>query len=216
MLKKYLKYLIITFINFSILTFLLSIWTDDFELEFNNLVRPIEFLKIIGISILSLIFLRITVQKIYKRFDIQSLKEKFLISTLLILLISIFLYIDYGIKIYKNRFLDKELRDSIVKKIEPVSYGLAYGNQAQNLTQREYIEISKSNWFPDLPKNAKNISYSYNYDGVLPDYSFSLSYDLPKEIDVDTMSYKSKQFSKGQSFEIIGNKKRVYYYEWEL
>ena len=51
MIKNSFKYLIIIFVNLSILTILLAIWTDKFELEFNDLVRPIEFLKLIGISI---------------------------------------------------------------------------------------------------------------------------------------------------------------------
>ena len=89
--------------------------------------------------------------------------------------------------------------------------GLAYGNQAKNLTSQEYTEITKIKWFPKLPKEAENISYSYDYDGFLPDYDFSLSYDLPLESKVDTMSYKDDTFSKGRSFEIIGNKKRVQY-----
>lgn len=215
MLKKSLKYLTVVFVNFLILTFLLSIWTDDFELEYNHLVRPIEFLKIIGISILGLILLRVTTKIIHRKFDINSSRAKIKVSILLILFISSCFYVYYGIKIYKNRYLNKELRYGIMEKVEPVPYGLAYGSQAGNLTRREYLEISRLNWFPNLPKEADSISYSYDYDGFLPDYNFSLSYDLPKEIEVDTMTYKNRQFSKGRNFEIIDNKKRVHYYEWE-
>ena len=82
-------------------------------------------------------------------------------------------------KIYTNRIVNGELRNKIIEKVKPVEMGLAYGNKAENLTNREYAEITKLKWFPKLPKEAENISYSYDYDGFLPDYDFSLSYDLP-------------------------------------
>ena len=71
------------------------------------------------------------------------------------------------------------------------------------------------NWFPKLPIEATNIMYNYQYDGFLPDYSFSLTYDLPKEMKVDSINYTNGDFSKYQSFEIIDNKKRVTYEEYE-
>ncbi|WP_298321248.1 hypothetical protein [uncultured Aquimarina sp.] len=212
MIKKSIKYLVIIFINLIILTSLLAIWTDKFELEFNSWVRPIEFLKLIGISILGLISLRVLV-KVFRKLKVSSVKRRIGISICLILFISSFSYIDYGLKIYRNRIVNNELRNEIVKKIKPVEFGLANGNRAENLTGNEYAEITKIKWFPKLPKEAENISYSYDYDGFLPDYSFSLSYDLPKEMKVDTMSYKDGTFSKRRNFEIIGNKKRVTYSE---
>jgi len=212
MIKKSLKYLVIVFVNFIFLTILLTVWTDQFELYFNDLVRPIEFLKLIGISILGLILLRFAVS-IFRTLKIKSINRKIGISILLIFLISGFFYIDYGNKIYTNRFANNELRNGIVKKIKPVENGLAFGNKAEYLTGKEYSEITKLKWFPKLPKSAENISYSYDYDGFLPDYSFLLSYDLPKETKVDTMTYKNGNFSKSRIFEIIDNKKRVTYYE---
>jgi hypothetical protein len=212
MIKKSFKYLAIIFVNLSILTVLLAIWTDKFELEFNDLVRPNEFLKLIGISILGLIFLRFTVS-VFRRLKIVSSKRKIGISILLILLINSYFYIDYGTKIYTNRIANNELRNGIIKKMKPVEMSLAYGKKAESLTGEEYAEITKIKWFPKISKEAENISYSYDYDGFLPDYSFSLSYDLPKETKVDTMNYVNEKFSKSRNFEIIGNKKRVTYTE---
>jgi hypothetical protein len=212
MIKNSFKYLIIIFVNLSILTILLAIWTDKFELEFNDLVRPIEFLKLIGISILGLIFLRLAVS-VFRKLKVSSTKIKIGISTFLILLLSSYFYVDYGAKIYTNRIANNELRDGIIKKMKPIEMGLAYGNKAENLTGKEYAEITKIKWFPKLPKSAENISYSYDYDGFLPDYSFSLSYDLPKETKVDTLKYENGTFSKSRNFEIIGNRKRVIYSE---
>lgn len=212
MIKKSSKYLAIVFGNLIILTTLLAIWTDKFELEFNDLVRPIEFLKLIGISILGLIFLRLTVF-IFIKLKVSSVKRKIEISIILILLVSSYFYVDYGMKIYFNRIVNKELHDGIVKKIKPMEVEFPYGNKAENLTSKEYAEITKVTWFPKLPKNAENISYSYVYEGFLPDYDFSLTYNLPKEIRIDTMSYKDRTFSKSRNFEIIGKIKRETYYE---
>ena len=83
------------------------------------------------------------------------------------------------------------------------------------MTNKEYQKITEINWFPKLPIEATNIEYDYQYDGFLPDYSFSLSYDLPQEINVDTINYKSEDFTKFQTFEILNNKKRVTYIEEE-
>ena len=98
-----------------------------------------------------------------------------------------------------------------MEKVEPYSFMLAHASQADSLTRREYTEVLKLNWFPDVPAGAENISYSYDYDGFLPDYNFSLTYDLPKTAKVELIEYKSQQFSRRQTFEIKGDKKRVYY-----
>lgn len=212
MIQKLLKYLVIIFINLIILTALLAIWTDKFELEFNDYVRPIEFLKLIGISIFGLILLRVAVS-IFRRFKINSVKSKIAISTCLILLISSYFYIDYAKKIYSNKFVNNEFRNGIIKKIKPNENKIVFGMKAENLTAIEYAEITTLKWFPKLSKSAENICYSYIYDDFLPDYSFSLSYDLPKEIKVDTMHYKKGTFSKSRTLKVIGNKNRVTYYE---
>lgn len=212
MIQNSLKYLAVVFVNLIILTILLAIWTDKFELEFNNFVRPIEFLKLIGISILGLILLRLEVL-IFRRLKISSIKRKIGISIFVIFLVSSYFYVGYGTKIYTNRIVNSKLRSGIIKKIEPIEMELAYGNKAENLTGKEYAEITKIKWFPKIPESAENISFTYDYDGFLPDYSFSLSYDLPKETEVDTMEYENGTFSKSQFLEIIGNKKRVTYSE---
>lgn len=70
-------------------------------------------------------------------------------------------------------------------------------------------------WFPKLPNEASNIKYSYSYDGFLPDYLFTVTYDLPAQIKVDTINYRKGDFSRYQSFVTIGNIKRVTYSESE-
>ena len=65
-----------------------------------------------------------------------------------------------------------------------------------------------------LPLEATNIQFNYDYDGFLPDYSFTVKYDLPGEMTVDRITYQKGNFSKSQSFEIVNNKKRVSYSEF--
>jgi len=207
-IRKSIKYLIIALLNLLILTGLLAYWTDYVELSFNSLVRPIEFLKIIGFTLLSLIGMRIAVEFFRKRNT--SIKNRIRISTLLTILISSLLYFNYSKMIIKNRIQNGKLRTELAKKIKPVN-GLAYGTKADNLTFIEYEEISKINWFPKLNKKADSISYFYNYDGFLPDYSFKLSYVIPTKIKIDTTKFKHGKYS----IKINGNTKRITYSEYE-
>jgi len=211
MFKKSIKYLVISFVNLIILTIMLAYWTDKVELTFNNFVRPIEFLKIIGFTILSLIIISISIP-IYSKYRINSIKKRVVISSIITILISSYLYINYSSKIIQNRFVNNEIRLGVSKKIKSLNK-LSFGTKSEKLTNEEYNEITNINWFPKLTKSAKNISYSYTYDGFLPDYSFTLNYDLPKNINVDTINVKDGNFSKSCQFKIIGNTKRVEYYE---
>ena len=211
MIKKSLKYLGIVLANLAVLFVLLNLWIDEFELEFNEGILVLETLKLFGISILALGLLRILISA-FRNQNVKSLKWRMGISTLVVIMISSYFYFNYGSKIYQNRYLEKDLRNSIISKIKPYN-GSWYGNKAEHLTAREYKEITKVIWFPELPKEAENISYDYEYEGFLPDYSFSISYDLPINHKVDTMEYKNETFSKSRTFAIVGNKKRVTYSE---
>ncbi len=184
---------------------------DKFDDEFNGGIFYIDSLKLIGISIIGIISLRVAVSIFQKR-QIKSTRKRISISILIILCISSYFYVTYGSKIYHNQFLNKELRAGIMNKIIPYE-GSWFGDKAENLTEKEYIEVTKVKWFPKLPKGAQNISYDYEYEGFLPDYSFSISYDLPINSEVETINYENKTFTKSQTFEIVGNKKRVTYSE---
>lgn len=209
MFRKSLKYLAVVFINFMILWLLLLAWLDDFEFEFNKDAYFFETLKLIGLSVLFLLLLRILIF-LFRYFKINS-KKIFLSSCLVIVLSSSF-YVDYSKRIYNNRFINKELRAQVIQKVKPYQ-GSWFGNIAENLTEKEYHEITKIKWFPTIPKNAENINYNYEYDCFLPDYSFSLSYDLPINAKVDTMHFELDTFSKRRTFTVVNNKKRVTYSE---
>lgn len=207
MIKKSIKYLIIVLINLIILTGLLAYWTDFIELTFNDSIRPIEFFKIIGLTLLSLIGIRIAIGFFRKKNT--PIKRRIQISTLITMVISSSLYFNYSKKIYENRIQKGELRKELALKIEPANY-LAYGTKANNLTYSQYQEITRVKWFPKLQKNADSISYCYTYDGFLPDYIFNISYSLPINIEID-----STEFKYGNIYiDTIGNKKRVSYNEY--
>ncbi|MEO8150712.1 MAG: hypothetical protein ABI723_23975 [Bacteroidia bacterium] len=215
MRKKSFKYLTIAAINLTILTGLLALWTDKLELTFHDLVRPIEFLKIIGFSIASLVGMRILVNYFRKR-NITKTSSKIKIAALLTFLISSYLYIEYTSKFISNAIINRQFRNQIADKIKPTKY-LAYGSTAENLSIKEYQEIVRMAGFIKLPNEASNIKYLFSYDGFLPDHIFTLTYDLPKEIKTDTFNYQSKdgQFTSSQICEIIGDKKRITYNESE-
>lgn len=211
MFKKSLKYLIVATVNLILLTVLLALWTDNLELTFNDWVRPREFLKIIGFSLVSLIAMRILVS-FFRNRNMTTTSVKIEVAALLTLLISSYLYIDYSSKVISNVIINREFRNQIDNKIKP-SHVLANGTKGENLTIKEYQQITKMYWFPKLPAEASNIQYSYGYDGFLSDYLFTMTYDLPIQMKVDTINYQKEDFAKYQSFEIVDNKKRVTYSE---
>ena len=213
MIKNSLKYLTIVAVNLITLTLLLALWTDKLERTINDFVRPIEFLKILGFTALSLIGIRLLVAYFRKK-NIYSVKSKIKIAVILTFLISSYLYIGYTWKVFNNRILNGQFRTQISNKIKP-SNQLACGTMADSLTVSEYQQISKMNWFPELPKEARNINYLYGYDGFLPDYIFTLTYDLPLEVKVDTMIYTKGDFNSYRTFKIINGLKRVTYSEGE-
>jgi hypothetical protein len=213
MLKKSLKYLIVVTANLIILTVLLALWTDKLELTFNDWVRPREFLKIVGFSLASLIAIRILVS-FFRHKNIIATSLKIKIAALLTFLISSYLYIDYSTKVISNVFVNRQFRSQIADKIKPLKQ-LANGTKADSLTIKEYQQIGEMYWFPKLPIEASNICYNYSYDGFLPDYLFTLTYDLPIQQSVDKINYKKGDFSKSQSFIIVDDKKRVTYSEYE-
>jgi hypothetical protein len=157
LIQKLFKYLIITGINLILLTALLAIWTDYIELTINPFVLSSEFLKIIGLTFLSLILVRIAIE-FFRKHNIP-VKNRIRISIILTFIISSFLYFNYSKKIYENRILNRDLRKELANKIEPT--GFAYGAKAENLTFSKYNEIIKVSWFPKLQKNADSIYFSY-------------------------------------------------------
>jgi len=199
------------FVNAILLTILLALWTDKLELTFNDTVRPREFIKIIGFSLTSLIGIRILVS-LFRNRNITKKSFKIKTAALLTILISSYLYIDYSSKIL-NVIRNRQLRNQIAEKILP-STGLAYGTKSDNLTIQEYQEIAKLNWFPKLPAEAANIKYTYEYDDFLPDYSFTLTYELPVQMKVDTINYQNGDISRYQTIIIINNIKRITYSEY--
>lgn len=210
MIKKSLKYFLIASVNATVLTLLLALWTDKLEMAFNTLVRPIEFLKIIGLTLLSLIAMRVVIRHLNKRTNNNLSRKKLIYSFLITVTISSYLYITYSINIYNKIF--NETRHRLNQKIETVQL-LAYGTKADNLTYEEYILLTSMTWFPEIPHAASKISYLYTYDGFLPDYTFRLTYEVPIETKIDTIEYEKGNFSKNLKIDTKGDIKIVTYEE---
>ena len=88
------------------------------------------------------------------------------------------------------------------------------GEAAENLTYVEYLELKNYTKLPNIPKHADSISYSYYlFDDFLGDYAFGLHYVVPKEIKIDTFSFKNGSFTKTKTVSIINNLKYVSYSE---
>lgn len=205
-----LKYLLIACINAAILTVLLTLWTDPLEMRINTFVRPIEFLKIIGLTLLSLVGMRIVVSILNKKTFSDLPKRKIAYSIVVTVAISAYLYLDYASNVY-SRFFD-ESRHSLLEKIEDLKM-LTYGTKADNLTFKEYSLLADITWFPELPKSADKISYLYTYDGFFPDYTFRLNYRVPADTDIEQIDYENEGISKRQSFVVAGGRKNVTYEE---
>jgi len=212
MIKRSLKYIAIAVVNLIVLTVLLVCWTDKFQLIFDDLVRPVEFLKIMGFTVLALIGMRILAYFLNEK-NIST-KIKLELAILLTILISSYLYVDYSVKIYKNVVLNGRFRNEIAEKIHKPKE-LANGMMAEHLTNKEYQEIARVTRFPKIPVEATDISYDNEYDGFLPDYSFELSYYVPKEMKVDTVNFENGDFSKHQTYKLVEDKKLVTYSEGE-
>ncbi len=184
MIKKSLKYLLVISANLAMLTILLAIWTDFIEVSFNSFLRPKEFLKIIGCSLLSLLVIRMSI--LYFRNYNFKIQKRILISVILTLTISSPLYVHYSQKIYENCFLHGAVRKQLDNKIKP-AYALAHGIQGDNLTLEEYRELTRIHWFPQVQEESDSISFFYTYEMYLPDYSFNLSFKLPKNVEIDSV-----------------------------
>ncbi len=207
-----MKNLFILFINGCILTLLLALWTDELECAVNPGIRPFEFLKIIGITILTLVVYGVfkSFKNLQDKLNNYSTGKQFTVITIITCL---YLYLPYTVKVIENQMIDKELRVNLATKVK-YSPWLAYGSKIDSMTISEYKIICRNNNFPKLPKEAKNINYSHSFDGFLPDYDFSLSYDLPLDYKVNIFKKGVEhQWYESQSVDTLETHLRVYYNE---
>lgn len=189
---------------------MLALWTDKLEVFFHHLVRPIEFSKIIGLSILSFAGIRILIWFLNKNSFDGFMRKRLVYASILTFTISVFLYIDYSIKVYN--VLCNATRQSLLEKIEYSEF-LAHGTKADSLNCDEYNILMSLGGFPDVPRTASNISYLYAYDGFLPDYTFQLSYEVPIETDIEELTFTKGRFSKSQTVQLKDGIKLVTYEE---
>ena len=208
------KYYLIAFANLATLTLLLTIWTDKLEMLYNGSVLFIEFLKIVGITILSISGMWVLVI-FFRKNNIQEIRKKIKYASILTLIISSLLYINYSKKIIQNRLLNANIREQVWQKSKNGMQRLR-GNHLDSLSFEEYHEISKINWYPEIPESAENISFNFSrWGGLQGDYTFRLTYEVPATEKINEIEYKKDQFYKNTKVELIGKLKRVTYEEGE-
>lgn len=210
-MRKSVKYYLIAIANLAILTLLLTVWTDKLEMMYNSSVLFIEFFKIIGITILSLIGMRILVY-FFRRKNIHEFRKKIKYAAFLTLIISSLLYINYSKEIIQNRLLNVNMRANLWNKSIIGTHRLL-GVHLDSLSFKEYHEISKTNWFPDIPESAENISFRCSKTDFHGDYTFWVKYEVPESEKISEIKYKKNDFYKSIKVEVIGKRKKVTYEE---
>jgi hypothetical protein len=190
---------------------MLLLWTDKFEVAFNEGVRTVEFLRILVFTMASLAAVYFVLLLLKKR-KVSDASLKIKITALVTFLASSYLYIDYVAKVVDNRFVNQQLRENILKKVRPADQ-MAYGTRADSLSLREYKVVAGKRGYPKLPDAARNISYIDAYDGFLPDYYFSIAYEVPKEVKTDTFTVEKGNFIRQQAVKDLDRTKKVTYYE---
>lgn len=214
MIRKSIKYFLIVFANLAILILLLVIWTDKLEMLYNSSVVFIELLKILGVTTLSLISMRILVSFLRNK-NIYEIRKKIKYAVIVTCIVSSFLYINYSKKIIQNRLLNANIRERVWDKSKDKMEGGLLGNYLDDLSFEEYNEISKINWYPQIPQSAEKISFHCSRRDFHGDYSFTLNFEVPVSEKISEMKYNKGQFSKSTNVEIIGNRKKVTYKESE-
>ena len=206
-LGRSVKYLIVNLINAAVLTILLALWTDSLELELHPYIRPVEFLKVLAFSFLSLVCVGCYSLYLRKK-GIKSVTARIKGAIILTVLTSSYLYITYTERVISNVITNGPFRAQLAEKIKP-SVGLANGTEAAGLTNREYQTVVALIGLPPLPLTAGNIAYQYQFDGFLPDYSLMLTYEVPRETRIVPYDHSKGNWSCTQSVSVTGNIQRV-------
>lgn len=207
---KSLKYILIALLNAILLFYLLNKCYDALSYRFDSHLD--DLFKISVVIIVSLIGMRILVAY-FRRKKIESVRTKIIASIVLTLLVSAFLYVNFSYHLVHNKLLNRTFRSALNRKLKPVMEG-PYGELTKIncvLNSKEYQEISNSGVLPKLPIEATNIKLAYEHFSFLGDFSLHVIYDVPLNVEVKTIEKEGVDWSENQSFETVGNIKRVSY-----
>ena len=205
-----LKYVGVATGNMLVLTGMLALWTDPLELTFHELARPVEFLKVLGVSALALLAMFL-LAFFLRRVSFTNV-TKVIVASLLTMAISSELYMSYSRCVLHNVIFQGRLRAQIAGKIRP-SRGLANGTKAGHLSIDEYREVARTAGFPDIPQTASDIKYDLQYDGFLPDFALDITYEVPQATKISSSEHSSRRYTRSQTVEVTGGNKRVSYHE---
>jgi hypothetical protein len=214
-MKKIPKYYFVLLGNMVILKLLVLYWTSDCLVNYYSEHQFFyEIYKIIGISILAW-YTIIKIEKYSSKIPINKTEEikKLILAITIVAAFSSCKYVEYSKKIISYKIIHSELRKNVCPKLSSHS-NLFKSEGAENLSFSEYQQIKDLTPLPKISKEADKISYSYVlYDDFLGDYSFSFTYVLPLEIEIDTSSIKKGSYTQSQNFELKEGLKHVTYSE---
>lgn len=207
---KSLKYFIIALLNAVLLFYLSNTCYDELSNRFDSHLD--DFFKILVVIIVTLIGMRILVAY-FRRKKIESTRTKIIVAIAFTLLVSSYLYVDFSYQLIHNKMLNRTFRSALNRKLKTVMEG-RYGERTKIaciLSNSEYQEISQNHFLPKLPIEATNISLKCEFESFMGDYSVHVDYDVPLYVEVKTVEKEGGNWNENQSFETIGNIKRVSY-----
>lgn len=211
MIRKSLKYILLIFINAMILTGLLFLWTDKYELVFNSSIRQWQLIQLLGLGFIALLGIKLLIYFFDKK-KVFNKQKRIRYASILILVLYSYHYVFYSYKIIDVRLINSSIRKEIKQKIIKSEHETNVV-VCKDLKYHEYKYIEKNNGYPVLPLKADSISIDYWYEGFLPDYHFNLTYYVPKGVDIDTFSINKPLFSSGRRYEEKNGKLFVSYFE---
>lgn len=146
----------------------------------------------------------------FRKKKIDNTRRKIKYAAILTIIICSFLYFSYAIKVVQNRLVNADTREHILGRLKN-----GYQTRADSLSFEEYKEIMRISGFPEISESSRNISVDYYEEGFLPDFSISVTYEVPVIEEITEMEYKHGQYSKSISVKVMGQYKKVYYREGE-
>jgi len=208
-IKQYWKYPLIVIINAFILFTISVFLVDKVEFGIDEISLPFTVCKIVGVSLLSLTGILIAIFLISKGYIKKEPKRKILLSIIFTFVLSSSLYFENIKTIYSSLIGEGEYQlstFSIKTRVPNILLG-------QNFKVCEYNFYRITQGFPEISKNASNISFRFTYEFLIPDYGLTVKYEIPKNELVEEIFIEEDRFLMTQKFTIIGDKKVVEFSE---
>lgn len=206
-IKKSLKYIAIASINLVLIWCLTWLTLDDLHDHFTSGYFSFSYLPdafLFAVTLLVMKFLSIWINN--KRPNWLT-KRKILYASAWTILISAYVYFGLLSTLVQHHIIQD--RDWVETKFQGGSEHFFNGGSGAGLAYSEYQVLVEEYSFRSIPAEARNISFSYWYEGFLPDFSISLTYDLPADYDVKPLDVEEDQYERSRVWSIEDGVLRV-------